>query len=277
MNAARRLSTAVSSSSSSSSSPLKRVVVFGGNGWVGSYVCRALLQHGSQVTVCSRSGQPPVDTNNITSSKDDWINQVKYKSFNLEHFNDEDARKKLYDLLSENVTGVVSCVGTFGNPPLDQDSMFEQNGKTNAFLANVAKESGVSNFSYISAYHYPIVKQTVMKGYYRGKLYAEAEIQSSSFDCTTILRPGFISGTRNGIPLWLAGSPMSSMFRSNLVESVRSMIPSFAGDFLETPVDVKDVGTVAAMGALGEIDQGAYGDLGPLRGREIATIAETFQ
>ena len=28
------------------------------------------------------------------------------------------------------------------------------------------------------------------------------------------------------------------------------------GDFLETPIDVDDVGVVAAVGALGELDQG---------------------
>ena len=61
------------------------------------------------------------------------------------------------------------------------------------------------------------------------------------------------------------------------MESVRAKVPNMVGDFLETPVDVADVGVVAAMGALGRMDQGgAYGDRSPLSGVEIARLAEQY-
>ena len=253
------------------------VFVFGGNGWVGSSVCRALLSKGAQVTVASRSGTSPIAVAAVDNSKDEWVKHVEFTSFDLEQFNDDGNKAALLQLLGNDVTGVVSCVGSFGSPALNSESMFQQNGQTNAFLATTAKEAGVNHFAYISAHQYPVAKQTVMKGYYRGKMHAESSIQQQGFDSTTILRPGFISGTRNGVPLWVAGTPMASMFRTTAVKSVRSNIPSGLGDFLETPIDVDDVGLVAAMGGLGRIDQGgAYGDLSPLNGVDIARIAGTF-
>jgi nucleoside-diphosphate-sugar epimerase len=250
---------------SSTSNP--SVVVFGGNGWVGSFVVQSLLKKNADVTIISRSGP---------KSNEEWHSKVNFQSFDLNNSSKDD----LLTLLQENnTTGVVSCVGTFGEPGLDQDSMFQQNGLANSFLAETSKEAGVEHFSYISAHQFPIAKQTVMKGYYRGKLHAEAAIQSAGFKSSTILRPGFISGTRNGIPLWIAGTPMSTMFRTDMMQSVRDKIPNMVGDFLETPIDVADVGVVAAMGALGEIDQvgaGVYGDLDPLNGREIARLGELY-
>ena len=202
---------------------IKSIVVFGGNGWVGTSVVRALLRKGASVTVVSRTGAPK-------GKKQEWHDNVNWRTFNLENYKDKKSKTSLLELLTgegeengggETTCGVVSCVGTFGDPPLDQESMYEQNGLTNAFLATTAKEAGVKNFSFISAHQYPVAKQTVFKGYYRGKLHAETTIQSCQFDSCTILRPGFISGTRDGIPLWLAGTPMSTLFRSSAMKAGR--------------------------------------------------------
>ena len=153
----------------------------------------------------------------------------------------------------EGATGVVSAVGSFGEPPLNARSMFEMNGIANANIAQCATDSGVRRFAYISAHQYPIAKQTVFNGYYRGKVHAEDKIRELPFDETTILRPGFISGTRGNVPLHILGTPMAAAFRSAPFRSLRSALPSFFGDFLETPVDVGDVAICAVAGALGEM------------------------
>ena len=110
-----------------------------------------------------------------------------------------------------------------------------------------AADCGVPNFAFVSAHQYPIVKQTIFEGYYRGKVHAADSIRALPFSETTILRPGFITGTRGNIPLYVVGTPMAAVFRSSPIKGLRSALPSFLGNFLEPPIDVDDVASCAVL------------------------------
>lgn len=53
----------------------KRLLVIGGNGFVGRHVCRYAVQKGFKVTSMSRRGECPIPD-------DKWLSQVEWKSGN---------------------------------------------------------------------------------------------------------------------------------------------------------------------------------------------------
>ncbi|RHZ59565.1 hypothetical protein CDV55_105665 [Aspergillus turcosus] len=61
----------------------KRVVVAGGNGFLGSRICKSAVNRGWSVTSLSRSGEPRWDT--VTSSRDrpTWANSVEWAKADL--------------------------------------------------------------------------------------------------------------------------------------------------------------------------------------------------
>ena len=209
---------------------------------MGSAICKAALAYGAHVTSVSRSGTPSLHLEESIRSRVVWHSaSVGAVASDLDDLT----------CLLEGATGVVSTVGSFGEPLLNNQSMFDINGMTNANIAQHASDCGVRNFVFISAHQYPLVKHTVLGGYYRGKVHAENVMSALPFEKTTILRPGFISGTRGNIPLYMLGNPMAAMLRSAPSKSLRSALPAFFGDFLETPIDIHDVALCAAAGGLG--------------------------
>ena len=78
----------------------KRVVIFGGNGYVGQMVCRYALARGALVTSINRSGRP--------HDVERWANNVNWVHGDI--FHADEWREHL-----NGATGVVSCVGAFGS------------------------------------------------------------------------------------------------------------------------------------------------------------------
>lgn len=178
-------------------------------------------------------------------------------------------RAEDYGPILDGASGVASCVGTFGSPFLNATSMYEENGNANALIARAAEERAVRNFAYVSAHSYPLINRTLLREYYNGKMFAESIIRELEFSKRTILRPGFVFGTRSGIPLYLLGVPLAALLRLSPVRGLRDCLPTTLGDFLETPVSVDDVARCVALGAMGELDDSGV----PLSGLDITRAA----
>lgn len=206
-----------------------KVLVLGGNGYVGSHVCKEALGKGFPVMSLSRSGRPGVH--------EPWADSVTWVRGDL--FEPAKWENELDD-----VSAVISCVGGFGS----NDQMRKINGKANIEAINAAAESGVKRFVYISAHNFGL-PSFVMRGYYEGKRSAEDELLRKFPYSGVILRPGFIHGVRQvgsvKLPLNIIGAPLEMLFKHT--KSV-SRVPVL-GNLLLPPVKATTVAKAAVRAA----------------------------
>eukprot|EP00291_Cryptomonas_curvata_P017615 CAMPEP_0172169458 /NCGR_PEP_ID=MMETSP1050-20130122/10713_1 /TAXON_ID=233186 /ORGANISM="Cryptomonas curvata, Strain CCAP979/52" /LENGTH=234 /DNA_ID=CAMNT_0012840511 /DNA_START=66 /DNA_END=767 /DNA_ORIENTATION=- len=167
----RRLST-------SSDTPFD-VVVFGGNGFVGSNVCRKLVEMGKKVAAVNRSGCPKV--------KEPWMNQVSYISGDV--FAPESWRSVL-----KGAGGVVASIGGFGS----YEEMRRINGDSNLVVAEEAAAAGVARFVFVSASFPPFPASIPLRGYIEGKELVEAAARRLFPETHTLLKPSVIYGAQEG-------------------------------------------------------------------------------
>ncbi|XP_070021043.1 uncharacterized protein At1g32220, chloroplastic isoform X2 [Nicotiana sylvestris] len=136
--------------------PTEKLLVLGGNGFVGSHVCKEALDRGLTVASLSRTGR--------SSIQDSWANSIIWHQGNLLSTDSwKDALK--------GVTSVISCVGGFGS----NSYMYKINGTANINAIRAASEEGVKRFVYISAADFGVANY-VLQGYYEGKRAAETEL-----------------------------------------------------------------------------------------------------
>ncbi|KAG5527830.1 hypothetical protein RHGRI_028689 [Rhododendron griersonianum] len=209
--------------------PTEKLLVLGGNGFVGSHVCREALKRGLTVSSLSRSGRPSVN--------EAWAHEVFW------HQGDLLLPESLKDALN-GVTSVISCVGGFGS----NSHMYKINGTANINAIRAAAEQGVKRYVYISAADFGLVNY-LLQGYYEGKRAAETELMIRFPYGGVILRPGFIHGTRQvgsmKIPLGAIGSPLEMVLKH---AKPLSQIP-LVGPLLTPPVSVNSVARVAVRAA----------------------------
>ncbi|XP_042407258.1 uncharacterized protein At1g32220, chloroplastic-like [Zingiber officinale] len=209
--------------------PLEKLLVLGGNGFIGSHVCKEALDQGLSVSSLSRSGR--------SSIREQWADKVEWRQGSL--LVPETWRDALND-----VTAVISCVGGFGS----NSHMYKINGTANINAIRAASEKGVKRFVYVSAADFGPVNY-LLKGYYEGKRDAEAELLLKFAFGGVILRPGFVHGTRRvgsiKIPLWLIGSPLEMVLQH---AKPLSRIP-VVGPLFTPPVNVTSVAKVAVRAA----------------------------
>ncbi|EOY29264.1 NAD(P)-binding Rossmann-fold superfamily protein isoform 2 [Theobroma cacao] len=136
--------------------PSEKLLVLGGNGFVGSHICREALNRGLTVASLSRSGR--------SSLHDSWAKNVTWHQGNLLS---SDSWKEALN----GVTSVISCVGGFGS----NSYMYKINGTANINAIRAAAEKGVKRFIYISAADFGLANY-LLQGYYEGKRAAETEL-----------------------------------------------------------------------------------------------------
>lgn len=188
----------------------KSVVVLGGNGFVGSAVCRSLLDKGAKVVSVNRSGPP--------SSDESWTKGVTW--IRADVF-DEDS---WIDCL-EGVDAVVSCIGGFGTVA----DMERVCGDATVNSVETAKKRSVPKFVFVSVLDYNIPEELKKRtGYFSGKKRAEEAVLSQYPDTGVVVRPGFIYGDRKVgdvvLPLGVVGKP---------VEDLLKKLPKNAGELLK--------------------------------------------
>lgn len=209
--------------------PTEKLLVLGGNGFVGSHICKEALDRGLTVASLSRTGR--------SSIQDSWANSVIWHQGNL--FSTDSWKDAL-----KGVTSVISCVGGFGS----NSHMYKINGTANINAIRAASEEGVKRFVYISAADFGIANY-VLQGYYEGKRAAETELLTRYPYGGIILRPGFIYGTRRvgsmKLPLGVIGSPLEMILQR---AKPLSQIP-LVGPLFTPPVNVTAVAKVAIRAA----------------------------
>lgn len=209
--------------------PSEKLLVLGGNGFVGSHVCQEALNHGLSVASLSRSGR--------SSINEVWADKVDWRQGNLL------SPETLKDVL-DGVTSVISCVGGFGS----NSYMYKINGTANINAIRASAEKGVKRFVYISAADFGFVNY-ILQGYYEGKRAAETELLTRFAYGGVILRPGFIYGTRRvgsmKLPLGVIGSPLEMILRH---AKPLTQVP-LVGPLLSPPVSVNAVAKVAVRAA----------------------------
>ncbi len=217
-----------------------KLVVFGGNGFVGQRVVQAALRLGLKPVSISRSGVPPNGLN-------------ARKSFGASMSDVEWAKGDVFDPPSyaehlKGACGVVSCLGAFGS----MEFMEKMNGDANILAQKESVKQGVPRFVYISTVENTL-PEFVLKGYFHGKRRAEQSLLDLYPDRTGIvLRPSFVFGTRDvspttQIPLGLLGAPLKAILGLPGFNHLKHL--PFMRAILACPVSVEDVGLVAAAAA----------------------------
>uniref|UniRef100_K3WUB7 NAD(P)-binding domain-containing protein n=1 Tax=Globisporangium ultimum (strain ATCC 200006 / CBS 805.95 / DAOM BR144) TaxID=431595 RepID=K3WUB7_GLOUD len=218
-----------------------RLLVIGGNGFVGSNILQRAVQKGIEVRSLNKSGKP--QWQDVP-----WVDQVEWHQGNV--FNDTELAKAV-----EGMTGVISTVGAFGS----NEFMQKMCGDTTIAAARAAQKAGAERFVFISNSRVGSYVPTwaPLYGYYNGKERAEAAVLARFPKTGVSLRPGFIYGLRRvnsySIPLQLAGIPMTALSRNlGAVSSIVSHIPFF-GDEMRAAIAVSAVAKAAVLSAIGPV------------------------
>ena len=247
------------------SSSLPHLLVFGGNGFVGTRVCQAALNAGLGVVSVSRSGRPrwaedPQSYSSSSSSSsgsdsaDAWVRDVEWVA--AEAF-DVDA----WSPALEGAVGVVSTLGAFGSNAF----MERVCGDANVKVFEAAKAAGVPRAAFISVHDYGL-PSFVLPGYFGGKKKAERALFRLFPGGTGVaLRPGFVYGTRKvvpssssssssssakaySIPLGAVGAPLDAALSFLPTEALSRSVP-LAGLALVPPVKVEGLARAAVAAA----------------------------
>ncbi|XP_065879811.1 uncharacterized protein At1g32220, chloroplastic isoform X3 [Euphorbia lathyris] len=127
----------------------ERVVVLGGNGFVGSAICKAAVSKGIEVTSLSRSGR--------STYEGPWVDQVNWLTGDVFYAN--------WDEVLVGATAVVSTLGGFGS----EEQMIRINGEANVVAVNAAKDYGKKKAESELLSKYPNSGVVLRPGFIYGK------------------------------------------------------------------------------------------------------------
>ena len=263
------------------SNAAKRLMIFGGTGFVGSAIAREAAKRGLLVQCVTRGGDAPAHlrdepwASSVTWLRGDALDPSSYK----EHMRGADA--------------VITSVGRLPFPNLSHEDIVRDNGETNVTPAKCAKEVGVDRLVVIGASVPPIpgvgwgispTSGVYAAGYAAGKAMAETHARDEFVGAghggrgAAVLKPGpvsgefilicssicairltscffvFLTGTRitgsgSKIPLWAAFGPMAA---------VMNALPLPAGMKQMTPVSVDNVARAAVTAATNDSYAGKF-------------------
>ena len=167
-----------------------KITVVGGTGFVGSRVCRSLIEKGAVVKSVSKTGNIPA-----WCKDDDWTNNVEWIAADLLEGTEDslDAAIGAPDCL-------VSCLGVIGNDP---EVLRQGNGKANCAAFASAKRGGkVKRAVFVSVSSEVVACQEnwlpdFFEGYFSGKKMAEeCALDAVGGDSSQLclVKPTFIYG-----------------------------------------------------------------------------------
>lgn len=200
-----------------------RIIVTGGNGFIGMQVCRIAVAQGLHVVSVARRGKPALDA--------PWINNVQWIAGDV--FAPEGWRAHL-----SGATALIHCVGILWQRPKHGITFQRLNGDSAITAAGAAAQAGVGAFVFISASHNPPL---IASSYLAAKRRAEAVVQGLPLR-SAILRPSFVYGPQRPI----------SLAPGLLLNTAASLRPPLIGAFLHEnrALRVERVATAAVQAAL---------------------------
>jgi nucleoside-diphosphate-sugar epimerase len=227
---------------------IKRLLVLGGNGYVGQYICHAAAASGKfTVKSLSRSGKP---SKLAVTHLQQGLENVEWLEGDIF---DKARRKETF----EGVDYIVSTIGAFGS------NEFMENicGDATVQAVETAVAANVSRFAFVSSaqvgkFDLSNSQRFPLHGYYKGKTKAEDAIRAAFPNAHVILRPGFIYGQRPTpiatLPLQLIGVPVD--FVSTKLGPISSLIQAipFVGTECANMVPVHGLAQAVVQSLLSE-------------------------
>ena len=244
--------------------PISRLLIFGGNGFVGQAVAKAGLSAGLEVIGLSRRGSPE-DMMHGLLEHPNYSDKMKWEKADISSKN---LSNQPWTNLIDHTCAVVSCVGMFST---SNEEMKQINGDANAALVSISSEKGALRFVYLSAFEVenelPI---KLLPGYFQGKRLAEEAVAEFFPNKRgVILQPGMVSGERihkgYKIPLNFIGKPLSILWELPGLILLRKL-PGMGKLLFSPPVDVHSVAKTVVLGAQGLLPEQYVSDevCGPL-------------
>ena len=167
----------------------KPVLIFGGNGFVGTEVARILAEKAIPVICVSRTGTMPLHL-----SQQSWAQKVRWQQ--------GDAKQPDAEVF-HNARAVVTLIGSPPLPTFSQRAYDQQvfiNGALNTRVIESASHAGISKIVVLGA-HLPTLLQTTKFGYFVGKQASLDAARSfalqSAGHTAIVLQPTAIYGKRH--------------------------------------------------------------------------------
>jgi len=178
---------------------MKRVLIFGGRGFVGMEMTQEALKRGWAVTCLSRS--LPTDKQRISGAEYDIVDAL-----------DPEAVSSKFN--SDEIQAVICSIGSPPLPFVDKQFQIRMNGDTNINIIKAAEAAGINRLVLANA----TMPKWAPAGYQMGKQLAEAQAQKfhSNGSGALILKLPAVSGTRVdarfSVPLWIPFAPLRFLF-----------------------------------------------------------------
>ena len=150
------------------------ILVVGGNGFVGSHVCKQALKQGTSILLFPPTSFKGLAVRSFNRSGSDNIASPLLKDeveWIRGDVRDEDGLKNAM----RDCNTVISTIGLIS---LDQRKMEKVNGTLNATVIKTAKNNNIEKFVFISEASVPLQPSLgPFSGYFSGKQYAEEILQ----------------------------------------------------------------------------------------------------
>lgn len=164
---------------------MNKVVVFGGTGFVGSFICKELAKAGFEVVSISKSGE-----NKYLFEKD----CIHIRFIKADLFKETSWQEELKDCFA-----VVNSIGILFQQKQANITYKRLILETTQQIAEIAEANGVKNFVHISAIKPPFF---ILQEYHIYKQEAERYLQTKNFHLN-IIRPRIIASPQKPFFLFL--------------------------------------------------------------------------
>jgi len=163
-------------------SSVAKLVVPGGNGFIGSEICRVAVQNGHEVAAFGRTGRPA-----LTPARHPWTQEVTWRAADV--FEPDTWR----DLL-DDADAVVHSIATIQEDPGRGVTFDRVNAESALLAADEAVEAGADTFVFLSVRDNPPV---VSHNFLATKRRAERTLHEQYSDLRTVsLRPNLVYGAQ---------------------------------------------------------------------------------
>lgn len=157
-----------------------KLLVPGGNGFIGTHICRIAVQNDHDVAAFGRTGRPP-----LAPDRHPWTKKVEWRAA------DVFAPDTWRDLL-EGTDAVVHCIATISETPSKNITFDQVNAGSALRAAREAVDAGASSFVFLSVRDTPPI---VPESFLAAKRRVERQIPKQYPELRTVsLRPNLVFG-----------------------------------------------------------------------------------